>query len=231
MSEQLWWYTARAGGIVSWALLAASVLWGLGISSKITHGKPRPNWMLDMHRFLGGLAMIFVGVHVIGLVLDSYVHFGPAEILVPMASGWNPGAVAWGVVAMYLLAAVELTSLARRKMPKRVWRLTHGLAFPTFAFSTVHLLTAGTDSGNPVLRVAMWASTIAVGLLTLLRGLQVRHHRRRPRRRPVPTSGGRPARTGRPTGPQPAMMPATVPAVARSTGLVGEPLLVPAADR
>jgi len=62
-----------------------------------------------------------------------------------MASGWNTAAVAWGVVAMYLLAAVELTSLARRRLPKRLWRLTHGLAFPTFALSTVHVLTAGTE--------------------------------------------------------------------------------------
>src|SRR6476620_11760618 len=95
MSEQIWWYTARAGGIVGWALLAASVLWGLAISTKATKGRVRPNWMLDLHRFLGGLGVIFVGVHVVGLVADSYAHFGLAELLVPFASTYRPAAVAW----------------------------------------------------------------------------------------------------------------------------------------
>ena len=35
MNEQLWWYVARSGGIVAWALLAASVLWGLALSTKV----------------------------------------------------------------------------------------------------------------------------------------------------------------------------------------------------
>src|SRR4029077_5943677 len=94
----LGWDTARAGGIVSWCLLAASVLWGLAISTKATTGRVRPNWMLDLHRFLGGPALLFVGVHVVGLVADSYVQFGPAELVVPFVSDYRPAAVAWGIV-------------------------------------------------------------------------------------------------------------------------------------
>ncbi len=169
MSAQIWWYTARAGGIVAWAPLAASVLWGLAISTKATKGRVRPNWMLDMHRYLGGLSVVFVAIHVFGLVADSYVHFGPSEILVPLTSSYRPGAVAWGVVAMYFLLAVELTSLARKRLPKRVWRATHALAFPVFAFSTLHGLLAGTDGGDPWLQVAMIVTSILVVLLTVQR--------------------------------------------------------------
>src|SRR4051794_34650598 len=151
--DQLWWDTARAGGIVAWCLLAASVLWGLAMSTKATPERVRPNWLVDLHRFLGGLAVVFVGVHVVGLLLDSYVHFGLTELVVPLASSWHPVAVTWGVVGMYLLVAVELTSLARRRLRRRTWRLLHGLSFPTFALATVHGLTAGTDSGNLVWQV------------------------------------------------------------------------------
>ena len=169
MSEQIWWYTARAGGIVSWFLLATSVLWGLAISTKATAGRVRPNWMLDLHRFLGGLAVIFVGVHVVGLVADSYVQFGPAELLVPLASTYRPAAVAWGIVATYLLLAVEATSLARKRLPRKVWRMTHGLSFPLFAFATLHGLTAGTDATEAWLQVSMAVACIAVAVLTLVR--------------------------------------------------------------
>ena len=64
-----------------------------------------PAWVLDLHRFLGGLATVFVCVHVAAVVFDSYVAFGLADVLVPLASSWHPVAVAWGVVALYLLLA------------------------------------------------------------------------------------------------------------------------------
>jgi DMSO/TMAO reductase YedYZ heme-binding membrane subunit len=170
---QLWWDTARAGGIVSWCLLAASVLWGLAMSTRTVPGRVRPNWMLDVHRFLGGLAVVFVGVHVASIVLDSYVHFGLAEVLVPLASSWHPVAVAWGIVGLYLLLAVELTSLARRRLARRTWRAVHALSFPLFAMATIHGITAGTDRGNPVWQVTVWATSAAVVVLTLVRLLQL----------------------------------------------------------
>ncbi|MGZ6980240.1 MAG: ferric reductase-like transmembrane domain-containing protein, partial [Acidimicrobiia bacterium] len=147
MSSQFWWYTARAGGLVSWALATASVVWGLLLSGRITR-KPKPAWVLDLHRFLGALTVVFVGIHVLAIWLDSYVQFGPSELFIPFASTWKPVAVAWGVVALYLLLAIEITSLLQRRIPRRVWRAVHLSSFGLFVFATVHALTAGTDSGS-----------------------------------------------------------------------------------
>ncbi len=169
MSSQLWWDVASAGGLVAWALLAASVVWGMALSSRIFGRRPRPAWLLDLHRYLGGLAVIFLGVHVAAIMLDRFVPFGPAETFLPFASSWNPAAVAWGIVALYLLLAVEFTSLARSHLPLRVWRRVHYLSFGVFACSTVHLLTAGTDSGNPALILTVVAVCGVVGLLAVLR--------------------------------------------------------------
>jgi DMSO/TMAO reductase YedYZ heme-binding membrane subunit len=186
MNGQLWWYVARAGGIVGWALLGASVLAGLSISTKALRGRVRPNWLLDLHRFLGGLAVVFVVVHVGGVVADSYVHFGPADVLVPFASRWRPAAVAWGVVAVYLLVAVEVTSLLRRRLPKRVWRATHFLSFPAFVLTTIHALTAGSDTANPLLRWSLIGVCAAVTALTLRRVQQAEKARaQEPARVPV----------------------------------------------
>ena len=119
MSSQLWWYVARAAGIVSWALVAISVCWGLLLAGRPIPGRAvgwaRPHRLLDLHRYLGALAVVFTGIHVGALIADSYVHFDVVDVLVPFASSWRPGAVAWGVVAVWLLAAVELTSLAKRR--------------------------------------------------------------------------------------------------------------------
>lgn len=46
MNSQMIWYVARSSGIVTWALLAASVLWGLALTTKFMGRKPRPAWLL-----------------------------------------------------------------------------------------------------------------------------------------------------------------------------------------
>lgn len=172
--SHLFWYTARAGGIVAWGLLSASVIWGLWLSGRVRPFGARPAWILDLHRFLGGLATIFVGVHVLAILADSYTKFGPTDVLVPFASAWHPLAVAWGVVAMYVLLAVELTSLARRHLPNKFWRLTHLAALPLFVLATIHYLSAGTDATNRLSLAAIGAVCGTVGVLFARRMSEVR---------------------------------------------------------
>ena len=124
MSSQTWWDVARAGGIVAWALASLTVIGGLQLSTRLVR-KPAPSWVLDVHRFLGGLTVAFVVVHMVGLAADQFIGFGPAELLVPFASSYKPAAVALGVVGMYLLVAIEITSLAMQKLPRRTWHAVH----------------------------------------------------------------------------------------------------------
>ncbi len=89
MTSQLWWYLARAAGIVSWALVAISVCWGLLLAGRPIPGRSvgwaRPHRLLDLHRYLGALAVVFTGIHVGALIADSYVHFDVVGVLVPFA--------------------------------------------------------------------------------------------------------------------------------------------------
>jgi len=169
MDTVLLWYVARASGLVSWVIVSAAVLWGLALSTRALGKRPHPAWLLDLHRFLGGLALVFTAIHVLAIVSDSYVHFGLVDVLVPLASTWHPVAVAFGIVSLYLLVAIETTSLLRQHLPRRLWRQVHFASFPLFAVSTIHLLTAGTDAGNLVLQGAVIAALAAVAGLTTLR--------------------------------------------------------------
>ncbi len=171
--SQLFWYTARAGGIVAWALLSASVVWGLWLSGRVRPFGARPAWILDLHRFLGGLATMFVGVHVASILLDSFTSFGLTDVLVPFAVSWHPVAVAWGVVAMYVLLAVELTSLARSRLSHTAWRAIHLSALPLWVLATVHYVSAGTDAGNRVSLLAIGVVTAAIGILFAARVREV----------------------------------------------------------
>jgi DMSO/TMAO reductase YedYZ heme-binding membrane subunit len=163
---------ARSGGIVAWALLAFSVFWGVALSSKFLGKRPRPNWMLDLHRFVGGLSVVFTALHVIALLFDTYVTFTIFNVLVPFTGEYHPVAVAWGVIALYLLLAVEITSLLRKKLSKKVWRTTHYLSFPLFGLATVHLLWVGTDRTTLAMRAGVLITVAIVTAATLIRIVQ-----------------------------------------------------------
>jgi sulfoxide reductase heme-binding subunit YedZ len=135
VNTQVLWYSARAAGIVAWALATASIVWGLALSSRALGRKPRPGWLLDLHRFLGAMALIFTAVHVLSVLFDTYVHFGVVDVLVPLTGTWHPVAVAWGIVGLYALLTVELTSLARSRLPRLLWRRAHYASFAVFVLT------------------------------------------------------------------------------------------------
>jgi DMSO/TMAO reductase YedYZ heme-binding membrane subunit len=163
MSSHFWWYVARAGGLVAWGLVVASCAWGLLHALRTFGRRPSPAWMLSTHRYLGALAIVFVGVHVGAILVDSYVQFSLTDVFVPLVSTWHPVAVAWGIVGMYVLVAIEVTSLLRARLSPRTWRGVHVLSYVLLALVTIHLLTAGTDAGD----LLPTTSAVLIGVATV----------------------------------------------------------------
>src|SRR6188508_1771108 len=133
---------------------------------------------------VGAAAVVFTSVHVLGILADGYVHFDLADVLVPFASSWDPLAVAWGIVAMYLLLAVEITSLLRRRIPAKVWRRTHYASFPLFLVATMHGVSAGSDAATTI---AVLVGVVSIGVVGLLVAARIDRRRgavRRPTARP-----------------------------------------------
>ena len=146
--------------------------------------RPRPAWVLDLHRSLAALACIFTIIHIGALVLDDFIGFGVRDLLVPNASKYKPTAVAWGVVAMYFLLAVQCTSLCMKFIPRRAWHTIHLASFLLFAMTTTHMMQAGTDRRSPYVRAAAALALTAVALATTGRVVarhvvRIRHDRRR----------------------------------------------------
>ena len=177
-NAKLSWYVARASGLVAWAVVTASILWGLALSTRLIRKKGAPAWLLDLHKFLGTLSVVFVAVHLFALWADTFVYFGPRELLLPMASKWRPGAVAWGIVATYLLVAIQLTSWAMRKIKRRVWHTIHLSSFAMFGAATVHGFTAGADNTNLVVQWSALTGGLLVFFLVTFRLLAPRRSAR-----------------------------------------------------
>ena len=119
MTDELTWYISRSTGLLSWVLLALATIWGLLLSSRALERRPSPAWLLDLHRHLGTLTVILTGVHVGAIVLDDFVDYAILEVLVPFASDVDTTAVALGVVSLWLLLVVQVSSWTRGKIPRR----------------------------------------------------------------------------------------------------------------
>jgi len=201
VSDQTWWYIARSSGFVAWAGALASLLCGLALSTRALGRKPRGPWLLDLHRYLGGLSVAFVGLHLVALLADDFVQFSVADLLVPFTTSYRTTAVAWGVLAFWLLITVEVSSLLMHRLPRRLWYGIHLSSYVIAVAATVHALYTGTDTSNPAFR---WTGLLALGLVgffTIYRVLAPAESRGRNSTRAANTR--RYAAHLQPQGPQP----------------------------
>lgn len=169
MNPQTWWFVIRASGLVAYALVGLTVIVGLLLSTRLLGRRPPPDWMLDWHRFLGGLGLVFTVLHIVSLLVDDYIEFRLVDLLVPFVATWRPGALALGIVAFYMAVAVQVTSLVRHRMPAGWWRRIHQLSVPLFVLATAHLLLAGTDTDHPLVLLTVGGLSGAVLLLLWFR--------------------------------------------------------------
>jgi methionine sulfoxide reductase heme-binding subunit len=162
MNPQVWWYVARASGIVAWLLITAAVLWGILLSTDLFPKHRRPAWILDVHRGLGGLSVVMLATHLGALVADNYVHFDIVDLVVPFASDWKTWQVALGVCAFWGIVLVEATSLAMKHLPKALWRGVHFTSCATFLLASLHGTFAGTDATNRMYMATSIGTTVAL---------------------------------------------------------------------
>jgi predicted ferric reductase len=179
VDSRTWWWVTRAAGIVALTLMAAAVTWGLLASTKLIRRKGLPAWILDLHRYLGTLTIVFVAIHVAAVWLDSFVPFDLRQLFVPFAATWRPRAVAWGIFSMYVLVAIQVTSWGMRRLPRKLWHRVHVLSIPMLGLAAVHGGLAGSDRANRLVQWIVFGAAIGVIFLLSVRLLTPSHSARR----------------------------------------------------
>lgn len=147
-SSTVLWYATRASGLTALILLTLTMVLGLVTT---TRARAR-NWpgfaQQELHRRLSMIAVVFLGVHVLTSVLDTYVHIGWAAVVVPFTSHYDTFWVGVGAVALDLMIAVFVTSLLRDRMRPATWRAVHWLAYASWPVALAHTFGMGTDAGE-----------------------------------------------------------------------------------
>ncbi|CAN5440769.1 hypothetical protein BH10ACT4_BH10ACT4_13080 [soil metagenome] len=160
-SPHLWWYITRASAIVAWGLMTLSVVWGTLLSTRVLRKVDNPSWLQDLHRYLGGTAIVMVIIHMVTLMLDGWLHFSVANVLVPFSSDYRALPVAIGILAFYLLVAVQGSSLLMRWLPRRFWKAVHYSSYLIVVLVSFHAGLTGTDV------TALWYRIVAISIIGL----------------------------------------------------------------
>ncbi|HKV32603.1 MAG TPA: ferric reductase-like transmembrane domain-containing protein [Candidatus Dormibacteraeota bacterium] len=145
MNDTILWYATRGAGVVTLVLLTGVVV--LGIASAMrwqTASWPR-FLTTGFHRNLALATLIFLALHIVTAVVDPFTALGWQAALIPFSSSYRRFWLGLGVVAIYLLLAIAVTSLLRPIFGPRTWRLVHWLAYLMWPVAVIHGMGTGTD--------------------------------------------------------------------------------------
>ena len=164
MSSTSLWYATRASGIMALILFTLTMVLGLTTTTRARARRWPGFAQQEMHRRISMIAVVFLGIHVVTSVLDTYVNISWAAVVVPFTSSYGTFWVGVGAVALDLMLAVFVTSLLRARMRPGTWRAVHWLAYLSWPVALAHTFGMGTDSGQTwviALGVACVASVAA----------------------------------------------------------------------
>ncbi len=144
--SQLPWFVARGSGAVTLVLLTVSLV--LGIPTLLSWGTPRaPRLIVQLlHRNVSLLVVVFLAVHVLSSVVDDYVHISITDAFVPFAGSYRPIWLGLGAIAADVLLALTVTSVLRRHIGLRTWKLVHLAAYACWPIAMLHGLGTGSDT-------------------------------------------------------------------------------------
>ncbi|MGN6609431.1 MAG: ferric reductase-like transmembrane domain-containing protein [Jatrophihabitans sp.] len=167
------WYLTRATGVVAFLLLTGSVLLGVASTQRTLAAPGWPRFATQqLHRNVAALALVFVLVHIVTTLMDSYVHVGVAAVVVPFVSGYRATDVAWGTIAFDLLLVVAATGWLRLRMSQRTWRTIHLSAYLAWPLALLHFIGTGTDGSSP--KWGFWLGLVCAGLVATAGALRWR---------------------------------------------------------
>ena len=150
------WYIIRAAGFTAAALVILLMLSGIGQVTGLTYRFLEPVKAWTLHKAMAIALCFSIFIHVSFLLLDHFVSFNIWQLLIPFRSHYNNGttfagmalgslAISFGILAMYGVVIIVLSSLGWIDTHKKAWRWLHYLSYAVFVLMFLHGVYAGTD--------------------------------------------------------------------------------------
>ncbi len=163
------WYISRASGLMAYFLLWLVMFFGLAIRTPILKKIFPPAFSYETHAWLSAQALILVFFHSGALLWDKYLQLKVLDLFVPFHSRIYTNELTFGILGLYLMILLLLTSYFRKFYSYKIWRAVHFLNIILFAVATLHALAIGTDLKNGLfLRNVFLGGDILLALVIII---------------------------------------------------------------
>jgi sulfoxide reductase heme-binding subunit YedZ len=142
------WYVTRGTGIVALLLLTLVVTLGTLVANRIGGTFVGRFELNELHRSISMVAMLFLILHILTTVIDSYVSTGIISAFVPMTSAYKTVPIAIGAVGFDLLLCVWISSLLKVRIKNQSWRFIHWFSWLAYTSAIIHSYMSGSDAHN-----------------------------------------------------------------------------------
>jgi sulfoxide reductase heme-binding subunit YedZ len=168
------WYLLRATGVVTLILLTAVMVLGIVTVNRGRLGAQPRFVTAAVHRNIALLSVVFLAIHILTSLLDSYAAVSLLAVIIPGARAAHGLWIGLGALSLDMVVALIVTSLLRVRFGYRTWRATHWLAYLSWPVAFAHSIGIGSDAGS--LWFELIASTCLVTVLVAA-AYRVRLHR------------------------------------------------------
>lgn len=151
------WELIRAFGLTAYLLLFFTTALGMFLPLQLISGSTKAVLTIA-HRLAGWLALIFALVHGLLLMIDRTMPFTWTLVFFPSWTNVREFSFALGVITLYLLLIVLLSTDLIALLGKKLWKKIHFLSYGAFVLAFMHGVWAGTDAST-LWGTALYAST------------------------------------------------------------------------
>ena len=166
--SKAYWYLTRSTGVVALVLLSAIVILGTLSPMRLAGTDRWPRFTIArLHRDLSLLVLVFLALHIVTSVLDTFAPIGWLDAVIPLHSAYRPLWLGLGALAFDLMLALTITSLVRLRLGYERWRAIHWLAYASWPIAILHGLGTGSDqkSSWSVLLTLACAAAVLVAIV------------------------------------------------------------------
>jgi predicted ferric reductase len=162
------WYISRAAGLMGFIFLWLTIFLGLSIRNPILKKIIQPVYSFNFHCFIAAMSVFWALIHGTSFLFHGNFSLKLSEIFIPFYSKTalvNTNYLALGIMALYMLVIMTVTSYLRSHLKHWLWRVLHFFNPLAFLFVVVHGYMIGTDMKNIYIGGAFLTSA---GILVLL---------------------------------------------------------------
>ncbi|MGJ7034851.1 ferric reductase-like transmembrane domain-containing protein [Anoxybacillus eryuanensis] len=172
------WEWIRGAGLAAYFLLFLSVCFGFVQQMNIVSKRVRFIILLA-HQTFGWFAFLIAFFHGLLLHFDSYEPFSWREIFIPFIASYRPFATSLGIVSLYFMFLIFVTTDLMKKVGRAVWKVVHLLILPGFLFAAIHGILIGTDTNERWVTIMYTATLCCFFIILSFRLLHAVNNRHR----------------------------------------------------